>query len=297
MRLLARPYRLPDLWPSAWRNALAFGLFVLLFLVLFEPFGLAGLDAPVWRVALGYGATCTAVMLLLNGVLPRFLPAYFSEPRWTVGREIAWTLVNVALIGLANLCYSAAIGLAAISWELLFRFEAYTVLIGLFPVAAAVLLNELRLAKRFREGSERVNAGMRQAGRGEEAASALPEPSPPVDALITIPSESGREDLTLPVNDLLFIRSAGNYLEIHLADGAGMLRKVLRGSLKRTEEQFAGHTRLLRCHKSHLVNLDRVVRVSGNAQGFQLHLDRGEQTVPVSRKLNDRLSALLADRP
>lgn len=276
---------------------MAFGLFVLLFLVLFEPFGLAGMDAPVWRIALGYGAVCTAVMLLLNGVLPRFLPAYFSEPRWTVGREITWTLVNVALIGLANLCYSAAIGLAVISWELLLRFEAYTVLIGLFPVTVAVLLNELRLTRRFREGSERVNAGMRPAGRGEEAAPALPDPPSTQDALITIPSENGREDLTLPVDALLFIRSAGNYLEVHQAEGAGMLRKVLRGSLKRTEEQLAGQPRLLRCHKSHLVNLDRVVRVSGNAQGFHLHLDRGEQVIPVSRKLNDRLGALLADRP
>lgn len=294
--LLSRPYRLANIGRASWRNALAFGGFIFLFLLLFQPFGLSTYPGSMWKVALGYGATCAAVMIFLNGLVAPFLPKFFAEPDWTVGREIGWTLVNVALIGLANLLYSVAIGFASFSMHMLFWFEAYTVMIGLFPVTAAVLWTEARLSRRYREGSEHVNAGMQPHDIQEEVPVGEPSPAASSASVVTIPSESGREDLTVPLNALLFIRSAGNYLEIFQAKGAQVDRQVVRGSLKRAEESLAGNPRLLRCHKSHLVNLDRVARVSGNAQGFQLHLDHGPEVVPVSRRLNDQLGELLAVR-
>jgi hypothetical protein len=248
-------------------------------------------------VALGYGAACSIVIMLLNGFVPLAMPRFFSEMRWTVGREIGWTLVNVALIGLANLIYSVAIGFAQFNAGTLLQYEGYTLLIGLFPVTAGVLWTEARLSRRYRQDSEQVNAGMHPTVTTGEAPAAEAHAAAVPPSVITIPSENGREDLTLPTSELLFIHSAGNYLEVYQAKGAQVERYVLRGSLKRTEEALSGHPRLLRCHKSHLVNLDRVSRVSGNAQGFQLHLDHGAEVVPVSRQLNDRLGELLADRP
>lgn len=286
--LLSRPYRLASIGPASRRNALAFGVFIFLFLFLFQPFGLSSYPGSLWKVALGYGATCTAVMMVLNGFVPLAMPKFFSEVKWTVGREIGWTLVNVALIGFANLLYSVAIGLAQLNVGTLLRYEGYTVLIGLFPVTAGVLWTEARLSRRYRLDSQQVNAGMHPIPTPEEV---------PAASLITIPSENGKEDLALPTNELLFIHSAGNYLEVYQTKRARIERHVLRGSLKRTEEALSGNPRLLRCHKSHLVNLDRVSYVSGNAQGFQLHLDHGTEVVPVSRQLNDRIGELLAARP
>ena len=295
--LLSRPYRLANIGPSAWRNALAFGLFIFLFLVIFQPFGLSGFPGPLWKVALGYGATCSAMMLLLNGLLPLALPRFFAEADWTVGRAIGWTLFNVALIGLANLLFSVAVGVSRLDAGMLLRFEGYTLLIGFFPVTVGVLLTEARLSRRFQQSSQEVNAGMHPVALPlGPLATADPIPAA-LGTTITVPSENGREDLTLPLGELLFIHSAGNYLEVHQAKGAQVQRHVLRGSLKRAEETLIGNTRLLRCHKSYLVNLDRVLNVSGNAQGFQLHLDRGPEAVPVSRRLNDRLGELLAARP
>lgn len=295
--LLSRPYRLLHIGRAAWRNAVVFGLFIFLFLVVFRPFGLSAYSGSFWKVALGYGLTCTAVMLLLNGVLATFMPKFFSEPDWTVGREIAWTLVNVVSIGLANLIYSVAIGFAPFSAEMFLWFEGYTVLIGLFPITVAILLKEARLSRRYRQGSERMNTDRPQLEAASEAQPGIaPAPAAAITA-ITIPSENGREDLDLPLSELLFISSAGNYLEVHQATGPDVKRHLIRGSLKGAEEALVAHPRLLRCHKSHLVNLDRVTRVSGNAQGYHLHLDQGETTVPVSRKLNDSLPGLLAGRP
>ena len=292
--LLSHPYPLANIGRASWRNALAFGAFIFLFLFLFQPFGMSEYPGALWKVALGYGATCTAMMLVLNGLIPLAMPKFFAGAQWTVGREIGWTLVNVALIGFANLLYSVAIGFASFSAHMLLGFEVYTLLIGLFPVIAGVLWTEARLSRRYRQGSEQVNAHMRPVAVPVEAPAGEVLPETASVSVVTIPSESGREDLTLPLKDLLFVRSAGNYLEVFHAKGEQVERNVLRGSLKRTEESLARHPRLLRCHKSHLVNLDRVLRVSGNAQGFQLHMEHGPEVVPVSRRLNDQLGELLA---
>ncbi len=295
--LLSRPYRLPNIGTASWRNALVFALFIFLFLQAFQPFGMSAYPGSLWKAALGYGLTCAAVMLLLNGFVASLLPRLFAEPNWTVGREIAWTLVNVALIGLANLLYSVAIGFASFSARTLLGFEAYTVMIGLFPIAAGILWKEARLSKRYEQGSERMNTVIPQVEAViEEQIEAEPAPLPPISS-ITIPSENGREDLILPLSELLFISSAGNYLEVHQVTGSDVKRHLLRGSLKSAEEALVAHPRLLRCHKSHLVNLDRVTKVSGNAQGYHLHLEQGEITVPVSRKLNESLPGLFAGRP
>lgn len=291
--LLARPYMPPRSGRGAWLLAALFGLFVFLFLFLFTPFSLAQAPGSLLVLALGYGLACFGVMVLLNVAVPALVPGFFRREVWTVGRQLAWVMVNLAVIGGANVLYSAWMGVMRLSPGGLLWFEGYTFLTGLLPVGMLVLWNEARSSRRFREGSAQING----AAAAKQAKNAMATAGPAVSAPITIPSENGKEDLLLPMADLLYIRSSGNYLEVfHGAEGQ-VVRKVLRGSLKRVEEALAGVPRVKRCHKSHIVNLARVSRVSGNAQGYQLHFTGTGDTVPVSRTLNASLSALLAEHP
>ncbi len=285
--LFKKPYRSPHAGKGGLRLALFFGAFVFLFLFIFRPFSLPQANAGLFLVALGYGLVCTFTMAVLNMLVPAVAGGFFNEARWTVGREILWVLVNLAFIGLANLLYSAALGFIGLNLAGLLRFEAYTFLLGAIPVAMLVLANEARLAKRYRLGSLQINRDHAPAGPTIRNAPSAVE--------VVIPSENGKEDMHLALNELLFIRSAANYMEVF--HGTPVRKQLVRGSLKRTEEAFAAHGRVLRCHKSHIVNLDRVARVSGNAQGFHLHFAATDETVPVSRSLNARIGDLLAARP
>ena len=284
--ILRRPYRSDRTAGMHWRSALIFGAFVFLFLAVFRPFGLTGWRGNVWLLALGYGATTTLVMLLLNVVVPVLMPQWFDEERWTVGREIGWVLVNLASIGAANLMYSHLAGIGGLGWWDLLRFEGYTLLVGIFPVSLGVLWNEYRLARRYQNSSAAMNTGI--GTHQHQAASPV---------RVVIPSETAQEDLELGLDELLFLRSDGNYVEVHHLEQGRPVRTVLRCSLKRAEEALAAHPSLLRCHKRHLVNLDRVRHVSGNAQGYHLFLEAEVDPVPVSRSLNDQLPELLAARP
>ncbi|MFN9324033.1 MAG: TrmO family methyltransferase, partial [Flavobacteriales bacterium] len=136
--LLARPYPLDPNTLHHVGRAVLFGVFVAAFLGVFRPFGLHG-AAHLGLLAAAFGGTCTAVMLLLNVGMPHLLPRWFDEARWTVARELSWTLLNVAAIGLANALLATALGLAPLSASTLGRFTLFTVLIGLFPIGLSVL--------------------------------------------------------------------------------------------------------------------------------------------------------------
>ena len=293
--LLARPYPLE---PSSLQHAikaLLFGAFVAAFLLVFRPFGLHR-AANIATLAAAYGTMCTAVMLLLNVALPRALTGWFDEARWTVARELAWTVLNVAAIGLANALISVALGLVPLNAAALGQFTLFTVLIGLFPIALAVLLTEARRARGYATHSAAINAGLQQTTAPAPAAGSSPIPGP-VPPGITLPSEAGTP-LPLGLNELLFARAADNYVEVFHLQVGQLRRTVLRSSLKALSDALLPYgERFLRCHKSHLVDLHKVQRVSGNAQGLRLHLNGVEEPIPVSRQLTATVRERLAARP
>ncbi len=43
--------------------------------------------------------------------------------------------------------------------------------------------------------------------------------------------------------------------------------------------------KVIRCHKSYIVNLNKVNRISGNAKGYKLQIDELDFLIPVSRSL------------
>ena len=59
-------------------------------------------------------------------------------------------------------------------------------------------------------------------------------------------------------------------------------KALLRSSLSHLETQLPGP--VVRCHRSYLVNLHQVGQVTGNAQGYRLHLHGGQAVVPVARR-------------
>jgi hypothetical protein len=135
-------------------------------------------------LALGYGAIYAGVMLLLNVGLVRLVPGWFAERQWTVGRQLAWTAMNLGLIGLATAVYTAGVGLAAWSLLVIARFTLFTVAVGNSPIALCVVLNESWLYRGYARRSETINEVLRGTER------------PPVSASggLRIPAEGHAED-------------------------------------------------------------------------------------------------------
>jgi hypothetical protein len=98
----------------------------------------------------------------------------------------------------------------------------------------------------------------------------------------------GAKLIRTPVTEIVAPRSAGNYVEFHLADGR---RPLMRATLAGVEEQLKPHG-FLRTHRSWLVNPLRVRGMTAEGSGdWRIELDGGAEA-PLSRRFPQALSAL-----
>lgn len=270
---LKQPYLIKDSVVDKLKMSLVYGAFVALFLLSFQPFGLNSLESKLVEICLIYGAITTAVIIILNIIIAPLFPRHFDEQSWNTGREISWTIVNILSIGLANAVYTSYLNDNSLSLKYIFLFEFYTFLVSILPITFIIVYNESKSSRRYNELSQDINQKL----------TAHTNPT----STIKIESQNQNEELMINSSDLLFIKAADNYIEVYHLESDEVRNSMLRNTLKSVEEIFTNNENIIRCHKSYLVNLQYVNNVSGNAQGYKLHLDFTDIPIPVSRKLND----------
>ncbi len=277
---LKKPYPLSDSISGKIKAATFTGLFVFLFLFAFRPFQLHRFSNPLaLQLTVGYGMI-TFIMVMLNTILlPKMLSRVFNENKWNVAREIGFILWIIFTIGIANALFSILIFDDFFDLGYLLYFQFITIMVAVLPVTINVMIMQLILTRRNLKEAQDISDHMLHKKRLD----ATP------DATVLLRSDSGKEELQLPVKDLLFITSADNYIEVHFLKDGKEEKKLLRGTLRNTRDDLRAYTAFYRCHRAWIVNLDRVTSVTGNSQGYRLLLEGTETIIPVSRNLNDEI--------
>ena len=246
---------------------------------------------PLVRATFLYGVVCFTVLLSWFLLVPRLFPSVFCEPVWSVWKEILHSLACVLAVCGGNIVFTHFYFHEAFSGGLVLRFLWMTFSVSIIPIVLMVLLRQMRLMKAYSQQAEELDQQLPARGAGEdpERTSGAGEGLGPGESSVT-GEGSG---------NLLYAEAADNYVKVFYRGE----QQLIRSSLKQLEESFKGNQRIFRCHRAYLVNLDKVVHISGNAQGYKLHLDGVEQPIPVSRSLNGEIARLvtrpkdLPDRP
>jgi LytTr DNA-binding domain-containing protein len=127
----------------------------------------------------------------------------------------------------------------------------------------------------------------REAQRAVQVMAPPPAANPPSSPQ-TIWLRDGARSIRIEPRDILWISSAGNYIEYSLADGSNHL---IRGTLASAESELS-RFKLARIHRTKLANLDRVSRVQSKPSGdFELTFDSGH-TVSGSRRYRSAVASL-----
>jgi hypothetical protein len=259
--------------PRIVRTSIATGLFVFGFLYFFQPFGAGNWQDPNKALYLfGFGCVTTILLAAVMYGFPRLLPRWFAERHWTVGKEIIWQLLIIVCIALGNFLYSTwAFGGIEIGFTGLLNWVGVTAAVGVFPATVISLGNYTYQLRKY----TREQYGVEPPTEAEQIAEAATE--------LVLVAENDKDRLILPAADLLYVESADNYSEIVFRRGDKLHKELIRGSLSRLEAQLTVDF-IVRCHRSYIVNLHQVSSVSGNAQGYKLHLQGLTEPIPVARK-------------
>lgn len=105
--------------------------------------------------------------------------------------------------------------------------------------------------------------------------------------IVNFCDEKGQLKLSVDIDNLLYIESADNYVNIYYSNKGKFSRFMLRATLKSIEETFA-ECDLVRCHRSYVVNFNKVKVLRKEKEGLFLDLDFDKAPeIPVSKTYAD----------
>lgn len=269
-----------DITKQTWAVVLV-SIFVFIFLFIFKPFGLHNFSIyNRFIICLGYGG-CTAIAMTLNFLaFNRAANPCQLEENWTVSKHIIWNGWMLLSIALINFIYSNLIGLSNVTMLNMLISLGQVFLIGLFPVAGLVLTDYLRLYRKNMSKAQELHDNIKQHDSHSSA-------------FITLQSSNNEDRLQLNPDELLYITSADNYVKVVYSVNTSIKQKLLRGTLKQVATHIS-HPKIMRCHRSYIINLMQVTDISGNARGYTLSLRNTNTTVPVSQTYLDRFNRQMA---
>jgi len=89
--------------------------------------------------------------------------------------------------------------------------------------------------------------------------------------------------------NLLYLESTENYISICYLNKGKVSKYLLRDTMKKMEENFAG-TEIIRCHRSYMVNFEKVKVIRKDKDGLKLELDNPSVIdIPVSKTYADNV--------
>ncbi len=266
-------------WKGKVSLALFPGIFVALFLNIFQPFTVNNADGS-WRFAIaiaGYGALSSLIILSTEFVTRPLCNSLFQWKHKSIWSEGAWYIWHFTTVGIGVMLYRDYLCYGHFTWPRLavvFTMLYRTCMIGLIPMVLLLVGQKVQRLNAYVKHLDTSNWRRKEK--------------------IHLSGENGKEKLILAPADFLFISCSDNYADIYFQKEGQVKKVMLRSSMVRLEQLIQGQSSIIRCHRSYIVNLAKVSFLEPKGKGFQLHLQGLTRPLPVSLKYRNQVCAHLA---
>ncbi len=291
LRYLLKPYPCNVEPKFMMVQSLAISIFIFLFLFIFQPFEIASRPhVHVLNLSIMYSLIALGCSLVITLGTPFLFPSVFVELKWNILKEILFICLIVLVISFANYYASIEYYLhyqldsildESSSWPPILIAVFYTFSIAIIPCIMLVMFNQFRLLKKAIKESEMINHSL------------MNKPNESKEVQVSLLGEGKNEQLQINMEDFLFARASANYSEIFHMEDNGLKKILLRSSMNNLEDQLQNFDAVERVHRGYLVNLNKVINVTGNAQGYRLHFKQSDEFIPVSRQKSKEVKGKL----
>jgi hypothetical protein len=264
LKILNREYYFPKSYSIRILIAAGFGLTILLILILFTPFGMHNIKTFPERliVASGYSFIAFIVWLLaLNG----FVILQINKIRFF---HLILVIITIQfIIGCLSTIYNNIIFRNPYYFEFFIDLQVAVYLTGIIPAIMLILLLETSFYQRLSRHQVIVYKSSIE---------------------LKIEDENSDKSILLFSDEILSVSSMDNYIKIEIQNNGEKKKPIiLRNTLKNVEKNLSESDMFIRCHKSHIVNLQWIKEVSGNSLTKKCIMQIGNDTIPISRSKVD----------
>jgi DNA-binding LytR/AlgR family response regulator len=211
------------------------------------------------------------VLLFSFFIPPAILKNLFDFDKWTIKRNATFIIIQFLIITIFNWVYNSTIGKGITEQHSLFFFVFITVSVGIIPTLFLMYFIEKNLARK----NQLIATSFTENVKSQKSISK--------NTVINLVSKNNDETVTIDLKQLICIKSEGNYLKVFFLKENIIKSKLIRNSISKIEEQLIVFEKVKRCHRSYIVNLDKLEKMTGNARNLNLHIPNLDFTIPVSR--------------
>jgi len=264
-----------SLFLSGFVWSIIISIYTIIYFMLIQPFGLSALHwSEKWLIIAVYGAISLA-MILLSFLISSIWNNFFRRQIFIL-RYIAIAIINIVLLSAALFIYNVLQHICPLNLSSFAEALLQISIISILPFLILMLF------------SERITYAQNLKDIPIESVTpqpvAEPEiPKPVEEKRISIKTDNIGESLQLTQSQIVCFEANDNYTAIYYLYNNKLKKELYRITLKKLEVQFIEFKEIIRCHKSYIINLTHLERISGNAQAFKMHLKYLDFEIPVSR--------------
>ena len=108
--------------------------------------------------------------------------------------------------------------------------------------------------------------------------------------IINLMDNNGNLKLSVKLDNLFYIKAEDNYINVFYQRNGAVASYMLRCKMKTIEDNCLDSSSLMRCHRSYIVNIDKVSVLHNEADGFVLEFEReGLESIPVSQTYSSKV--------
>lgn len=258
-----------------WLSVLLCVAIVIFILAIFEPFNFRlNSLGQVW-VLVGFTLLTMLVTSIAFVLLPKIFKRFYNPDKWTTGKSLLNNVFFLIIMGIGVVCYDYFIVMKQLPeyFPMGFLVDLFAALtIGIIPLSIITIITQNNALKRNLNSSKEIN----------QILSERIKVSPIKEDLITL-NKSTKESISIRPEDILYMESEGNYVNVHYRQDEKVTYKQIRSTIKQMEGTLQNHPMFIRCHRAFIVNINYISNAEGNAQGYQLTLSNVPLEIPVSR--------------
>lgn len=255
-------------------------IFALLFINIFQPFNSRGWYPNITDFKYFFFSSLIILTGMLVVVVSRIIMLRFSKTHellyWQFGLFILVEVLSMSLFYTLFAKFFPRIGTERDIYEVFLQSAKNTAWVLLLPYSI------LWLYFSWRE----KNIMLEKLAIEENKTEINKKP------MIAFPDEKGEIKISIVLENLLYVDSADNYATIHYLNKSKLSHYLIRNSLKWMDENLTKNSSLVRCHRSYIVNLDKVKVLRKTKEGIFLEMDAiNTPDIPVSKTYYEKFMA------
>jgi hypothetical protein len=277
LEFLKKPYPFNDDLKHNTKIIFFISMGVFLFLFLFQPLEIVSLEnKEKYYLVIGFGIITFLSLSLNLLILPSLFSRILNGSSWNVKKEIFWDIWILFTVGVGYFLYYKALGLMVFGFDTIITM----ILIAVVPTSVLIVFNRNRLLRSNLKSANELNKKLKEF-------KSLP------DKLVHFVSDYQKDNLSIKVSLILFVRSANNYIEVFWKEELGIKSQMIRCSLTKAEEILKDYKFIFKCQRSYLANVNYIDKIEGSQQGYRLFFDKIDFPIPVSKNYADKLKELI----